>query len=74
MQNPIDEAARQLLIDKLSALEDYLNADVIVYYGEIFASVEVTIKQIVEDLQSEEPANKKMLYPSYNSRWQFKPC
>ncbi len=59
MQNPIDEAARQLLIDKLSALEDYLNADVIVYYGEIFASVEVTIKQIVEDLQSEEPANKK---------------
>ena len=53
MQNPIDEAARQLLIDKLSALEDYLNADVIVYYGEIFASVEVTIKQIVEDLQSE---------------------
>jgi len=59
MQNPIDEAARQLLIDKLSALEDYLNADVIVYYGEIFASVEVTIKQIVEDLQSEEPTNKK---------------
>ncbi|MCX4327842.1 MAG: hypothetical protein OSJ45_11185 [Lachnospiraceae bacterium] len=59
MQNPIDEAARQLLIDKLSSLEDYLNADVIVYYGEIFASVEVTIKQIVEDLQSEEPTNKK---------------
>ncbi len=59
MQNPIDEAARQLLIDKLSELEDYLHADVIVYYGEIFASVEVTIKQIVEDLQSEIPANNK---------------
>ncbi len=59
MQNPIDEAARQLLIDKLSELEDYLHADVIVYYGEIFASVEVTIKQIVEDLQSETPANNK---------------
>lgn len=59
MQNPIDEAARQLLIDKLSELEDYLHADVIVYYGEIFASVEITIKQIVEDLQAEIPANNK---------------
>lgn len=59
MQNPIDNAAQQLLANKLSALENYLHADVIVYYGEIIDSVELTIKQIVEDLQSESPANNK---------------
>ena len=59
MQNPIDEAARLILTDKLSALEDYLHADIIVYYGEIFDSVEAKIKRIVEDLQSESSPNKK---------------
>ena len=59
MQSPINEAARQLLIDRFNSLENYLHADVIVYYGEIFDSVEITIKQIVEDLQSETPANNK---------------
>ena len=35
MHSPIDEAARNLLNSKLAELETYLNADVIVYYGNI---------------------------------------
>lgn len=54
MHSPIDEAARNLLNSKLAELETYLNADVIVYYGEIFDSVEIQIKKIVEELQSEK--------------------
>ncbi len=36
MINPIDETARKLISDKLLELENYLQADVITYYGEIF--------------------------------------
>lgn len=54
MHSPIDEAARNLLSSKLAELETYLNADVIVYYGEIFDSVEIQMKKIVEELQSEK--------------------
>lgn len=57
--NPIDEAARGIIQSRLKCLEDYLKADVIVYYGEIFDSVEVEMKKIVEQLQSEAQPNKK---------------
>ncbi|MCI8634706.1 MAG: serine dehydrogenasease [Eubacterium sp.] len=57
MVNSIDETARNLITKKLQDLEDYLNADVIVYYGEIFDSAEAQMKKVVEDLQSE--ANSK---------------
>lgn len=53
MVNPIDETARDLIKKKLQDLENYLNADVIVYYGEIFDSAEDQMKKVVEDLQSE---------------------
>lgn len=51
---PIDETAKNLISEKLNALEIYLKADVIVYYGEIFDSVESQMKNIVEDLHSEK--------------------
>lgn len=54
MINPIDETVRDLITERLQALEDYLNADVIVYCGEIFDSVEDQLKTVVEDLQNEE--------------------
>ena len=54
MHSPIDEATCNLVNSKLSELETYLNADVIVYYGEIFDSVEIQMKKIVEELQSEK--------------------
>ena len=57
MINPIDEAARELLSEKLQDLENYLHGDVIVYYGEIFDSVEIQMKEIVEDLQAENEPN-----------------
>lgn len=53
MVNPIDETARDLIKKKLQDLENYLNADVIVYCGEIFDSAEDQMKRVVEDLQSE---------------------
>lgn len=53
MVNPIDEAAKDLMKKKLQDLENYLNADVIVYCGEIFDSSEEQMKRVVEDLQSE---------------------
>lgn len=53
MVNPIDETVRDLITKKLKDLEDYLNADVIVYCGEIFDSAEEQLKKVVEDLQSE---------------------
>lgn len=54
MMNPIDETVRDLITERLRDLEDYLNADVIVYCGEIFDSVEDQLKTVVEDLQNEE--------------------
>lgn len=45
MVNPIDETARDLMEKKLQDLENYLKADVIVYYGEIFDSVEDQMKK-----------------------------
>lgn len=53
MVNPIDETARNLIAKKLQDLESYLNADVIVYCGEIFDSAEDQMKKVVEELQSE---------------------
>ncbi len=57
MVNPIDETARNLIIKKLRDLENHLNADVIVYFGEIFDSAEDQMKKVVEDLQSESDPN-----------------
>lgn len=54
MMNPIDETVKNLITEKLQDLEDYLNADVIVYCGEIFDSAEDQLKTVVEDLQNEE--------------------
>lgn len=53
MINPIDETARDLIKKKLQDLENYLNADVIVYCGEIFDAAEDQMKRVIEDLQSE---------------------
>ena len=59
MNNPIDEAVHELIKKKLNDLEAYLQADVIVYYGEIFDSVEVQMKKIVEELQSDKCKHNK---------------
>lgn len=61
MVNPIDETVKNLITKKLQDLEDYLNADVIVYCGEIFDSAEDQLKKVVEDLQS-EPEPKTTCY------------
>lgn len=59
MKQPIDEAAKKLLNSKLEDLEKYLDADVIEYYGEIFDSVEIEMKKIVEDLRKDDNSHNK---------------
>lgn len=57
MSNPIDETAKKLITKKLEELESYLNADVIVYCGEIFDSADEQMKTVIEDLQCETNSN-----------------
>lgn len=57
MSNPIDEIAKKLITKKLEELESYLNADVIVYCGEIFDSADEQMKTVIEDLQCETNSN-----------------
>lgn len=62
MHSPIDEAARNLLNSKLAELETYLNADVIVYYGEIFDSVEIQMKKNSRRASIRKRTSFNMLY------------
>ena len=45
----IDEANGNLINNKLLELEQYLDSDILVYYGEIINGVEQRIKDICED-------------------------
>ncbi len=46
--SPIDDSSRKAMEKALSELERILNADVLVYYGELIDGVEANVKQIVE--------------------------
>ena len=51
--SPINESNRKAMVDALSNLESTLNADVLVYYGEIIDGVEANVKQIIEQICSD---------------------
>jgi membrane-bound ClpP family serine protease len=57
MTLPVDEAVKNLLKSKLDALEKYLNADVLWYYGYIQEDYEPVLLRIIEQLAEDE--NKK---------------
>ena len=48
--SPINCANRQAMVDAFDALEKILDADVMVYYGEIIDGVEADVKQIIEQI------------------------
>lgn len=48
--SPINSANRQAMVDAFGALEKILDADVMVYYGEIIDGVEADVKQIIEQI------------------------
>lgn len=51
MKSPIDDTLRQMLQAKLKALEQYLNADVFVYYGSLAPVSANMFAKLVEDLK-----------------------
>lgn len=48
--SPINSANRQAMENSFSALEKVLDADVMVYYGELIDGVEADVKQIIEQI------------------------
>ncbi|MBR4289979.1 MAG: hypothetical protein IKT52_04990 [Oscillospiraceae bacterium] len=48
--SPINSANRQAIENSFSALEKVLDADVMVYYGELIDGVEADVKQIIEQI------------------------
>ena len=53
MTSPIDSMLSKSLTDGLFKIEKYLNADVIVYYGEIPDSIDAQMKVLIEELHSD---------------------
>ncbi len=49
--SPITIVNNKTMKDAHAKIEEFLNADVLVYYGEIIDSAEQTIRNIIEDLQ-----------------------
>lgn len=56
MNSPIEDTLKQLLTDKLKAIETHLNADVLVYYGDLGPLPANVFLNLVEELQKD--ANK----------------
>ena len=50
INSPINTANRQAMLDAFCTLENALNADVMVYFGEIIDGVEADVKQIIEQI------------------------
>lgn len=53
MKSPIDETLKQLLQTKLIALEQFLDADVLVYYGNLAPVSANLFAKLIEDLKAD---------------------
>ena len=60
MKSPIDDTLRQMLQAKLEALEQYLHADVFVYYGSLAPVSANMFAKLVEDLKADAVKNDKL--------------
>lgn len=60
MKSPIDDTLRLLLQAKLEALEQYLNADVFVYYGSLAPVSANMFAKLVEDLKADAVKRDKL--------------
>lgn len=59
--SPITESNKKIIQTAHSDLEKYLDADVLVYFGELVDGVETDVRKIVEDL-AKAPEKKDKLY------------
>lgn len=60
MKSPIDDTLRLMLQAKLEALEQYLNADVFVYYGSLAPVSANMFAKLVEDLNADAVKRDKL--------------
>ena len=60
MDNQLEKMNRYLVNDLLNKLEDYLNADVLAYYGQIVDGVERKVKDIIEDLSKDSEMHERL--------------
>lgn len=58
--SPISNANRQAMVDAFDTLEKVLNADVMVYYGELIDGVEANVKQIIEQICRDGNKHEKL--------------
>lgn len=60
MKFPIDDTLKQLLQNKLEALEKYLNADVFVYFGSLGPISANMFAKVIEDLKADAVKRQKL--------------
>lgn len=60
INSPINICNRQAIVTALHELEIKLNADVLVYYGELIDGVEANVKQIVEQICNDGEKHDKL--------------
>ena len=58
--SPINQANREVISQALKKLEQALNADVLVYFGELKDGVEADVKQIIEDLVHDQERHETL--------------
>ena len=58
--SPINNSNRKAMINAFEKLEEVLEADVFVYYGELFDGIEADVKQIIEQLDKDDSKNDKL--------------
>lgn len=57
---PLENESRKIMKTKLMNLEKHLNADVLVYYGDILLNSDNIIRQVIEDLQLDKNKHKSL--------------
>ena len=60
MNSPIEDSLKQLLNDKLAALEAYLGADILVYYGDLGPLPPNVFTKLIEELKNDAVKHDKL--------------
>ena len=60
MNSPIEDSLKQLLNSKLGALEGYLNADVLVYFGDLGPLPPNMFTKLIEELKNDKVKHDKL--------------
>lgn len=61
MQQSVDNTIKDLLNSKLSAIESYLAADVLSYFGALVNGVDGWFRKVVEDLAADQQKKDKLV-------------